>query len=266
MLLLFKLLVTPVFVGAATLAGRRWGPVVNGLVVGLPLTTGPISLILAHQCGLAFAAQAAAGNLAGQISMCVFCLVYSRAAARTGWRWSAGLALTAYLATTAGLNTLSWRLWPALTALLTAISVAVWAIPRHARTAAPPAPPRWDLPARIIVATSFVLLLTTIAEVLGPQLSGLISTFPIFGVVFAAFTHAQQGPAAVANLLRGLLFGSVSYAVFFLTVGLALITLGPEVTYGLAVLAALGVSGLFYRLTQAPAAALPADAHATPIK
>ena len=66
---LFKLLATPAFIGLATLAGRRWGPVVNGLLVGLPLTTGPVSLILAYQYGPAFAAKAAAGNLAGQVSM-----------------------------------------------------------------------------------------------------------------------------------------------------------------------------------------------------
>ena len=64
-LFLFKLIITPVLIGSVTLAGRRLGPVVNGLLVGLPLTTGPISLILARQFGLEFAASAAVGNLAG---------------------------------------------------------------------------------------------------------------------------------------------------------------------------------------------------------
>ena len=79
-LFLFKLIIIPVMIGSVTLAGRRLGSVVNGLLVGLPLTRGPISLILARQFGLEFAASAAFGNLAGQALMCVFCLVNSLAA------------------------------------------------------------------------------------------------------------------------------------------------------------------------------------------
>ena len=79
-LFLFKLIIFPVLIGSVTFAGRRLGPVVNALLVGLPLTRGPISLILARQFGLEFAASAAFGNLAGQALMCVFCLVNSLAA------------------------------------------------------------------------------------------------------------------------------------------------------------------------------------------
>lgn len=245
-ILLFKLLITPLFIGSATLAGRRWGPVVNGLVVGLPLTTGPISIILAHEYGSAFATRAAAGNLAGQVSMCAFCLVYSLVAQRAGWKLSAAAAITAFLATTVTLNGFAWALWPAFGVLMAAILVTARLIPSQPTGGRPAIPPAWDLPARIGVATTFVVALTTIANALGPQLSGLISTFPIFGVVFAAFTHAQQGPQAASNLLRGIVFGSVAYAGFFLTIGLGLPAVGVWATYSLALLVALAVSGLMY--------------------
>ena len=245
-ILLFKLLITPLFIGAATLAGRRWGPVVNGLVVGLPLTTGPISIILANEYGSAFATRAAAGSLAGQVSMCAFCLVYSLMAQRAGWALSAAAAISAFLATTVTLNGISWALWPAFGILLTAILVTARLVPSRPTGARSAMPPAWDLPARIGVATTFVVALTTIANSLGPQLSGLLSTFPIFGVVFAAFTHAQQGPQAASNLLRGIVFGSVAYACFFLTIGLGLPVVGVWATYSLALLVALAVSGLMY--------------------
>ena len=51
--------ITPVLIGSVTLTGRWLGPVVNGLLVMLPPTTGPISLILARQFGLKFAARVA---------------------------------------------------------------------------------------------------------------------------------------------------------------------------------------------------------------
>jgi len=248
-IVLFKLFATPFFIGFATLAGRRWGPIANGLLVGLPLTTGPISFILAHQYGLAFATRAAAGNLAGQVSMCVFCLTYSLVARSHGWPISAISAIAGYLLTTAILNRFSWQLFPALGVLILAIGAVATILPQHPVTQQAPAPPRWDLPARMVVATTFVILLTTFANVLGPQLSGLISTFPIFGVVFAAFTHAQQGAKAASNLLRGIVLGSVAYAFFFLTVGVCLVPLGVAATYVMAVAGALLVSGGFYFVT-----------------
>ncbi len=249
-ILFFKLLITPIFIGSATLAGRRWGPAVNGLLVGLPLTTGPISFILAHQYGLAFASKSAAGNLAGQISMCVFCLVYSLIAQKRRWPLSALAAVGAFLLTTILLNRFAWQLLPAFAALLLVIALVERLIPRQAFSSGPSTPPRWDVPARIIVATTFVALLTTFASVLGPQLSGLISTFPIFGVVFATFTHSQQGAPAVARLLRGIVLSSVSYAFFFLIVGLGLTRLGIALTYAIALLVTLGISGLLYFATR----------------
>ena len=245
-ILAFRVLITPFFIGTVTLAGRRWGPAVNGLLVGLPLTTGPISFILAHMFGVEFAARSAAGNLAGQISMCVFCLVYSLAAQRGGWLPSSLASLTAYMLSTFLLDQISWQLLPAFLALLVVIFLTARSIPHEALPSLGALHPKWDLPARMIVATAFVLLLTASADRLGPQLSGLVSTFPIFGVVFAVFTHSQQGPKAVSNLLRGITLGSTAYAFFFLTVGAGLTRLGIPWTYLLAVSALLLVNLVFY--------------------
>lgn len=246
---LFKVLATPLFIGTATLAGRKWGPVVNGLIVGLPLTTGPISFILAHQYGLEFAAKTAAGNLAGQISMCVFCLTYSLLAQKKPWQWSAVGAVAAYLLATFLLNKFTWQLWPGFFVLLFTILIVLFILPFQVIPQKKAIPPAWDLPARMGLATAFVITLTAFANLLGPQLSGLISTFPIFGVIFASFTHFQQGPQAAANLLRGVVLGSISYAFFFLSIGLSLVPLGIAPAYSIALASALLVSGISYRIT-----------------
>src|SRR5262245_34140113 len=41
------LLLTPIFVGALSLAGRRWGPTVSGLLVALPIISGPVLVFVA---------------------------------------------------------------------------------------------------------------------------------------------------------------------------------------------------------------------------
>ena len=245
LVLAFKLFITPFLIGSVTLVGRRWGSVVSGLLIGLPLTSGPISFILAYEYGLEFASQSAVGNLAGQISNCIFCLTYIRVAQSCDWLISSITAIAAFFVATFALNTFSWQLLPAFFALLVVIVVSGRLIPRHKLTAGAFSPPRWDLPARIATATGLVILLTTVADELGPQLSGLISPFPAFSVIFAAFTHSQQDAKSASNLLRGVVVGSGSYAVFFLIVGELLPRAGIALTYLMASLVAVSVSGLY---------------------
>src|SRR6185437_12791676 len=100
-LLFLKALLTPSLIGLVSVAGRRWGPAVSGLLVGLPLTSGPVLLILALQSGTAFAADTARGIIFGTISVAFFCLTYAWAALR--WRWPGALiaSLVVFLVVTA---------------------------------------------------------------------------------------------------------------------------------------------------------------------
>src|SRR5436309_11154157 len=85
---IFKLLLTPTLVGLVSLAGRRWGPAVSGWLVGLPLTSAPVVLLLALEQGRGFASAAAQGTILGQISGASFCLTYSWLSLRLGWLYS----------------------------------------------------------------------------------------------------------------------------------------------------------------------------------
>jgi hypothetical protein len=62
-----KLILTPILIGSASLAGRKWGAALGGWLVGLPLTSGPIALFLALEQGTAFASRAALGILFGLV-------------------------------------------------------------------------------------------------------------------------------------------------------------------------------------------------------
>lgn len=246
MLLAFKLLITPLLIGGVTLAGRRWGSVVSGFLIGLPLTSGPISFILALEYGLTFASQSAVGNLAGQISNCIFCLTYIGAARFGNWPLCAAASLGAFFLSTFLLNFVAWQLWPALGTLLVVIFLATRLVKQHMLPVHGFISPGWDLPGRILSATALVVLLTTIADALGPQLSGLVSPFPAFSVIFAAFTHSQQGAKSASNLLRGVIVGSGGYATFFVVVGALLPSLGIALTYLLAVTAAVTIGAAVF--------------------
>ncbi|HSE05221.1 MAG TPA: hypothetical protein VLK35_13795, partial [Methylomirabilota bacterium] len=96
--LTLKLVLTPALIGAATLAGRRWGQSVGGWLVGLPLTTGPVAFFIALDQGEHFAAAAALGSLAGAAAEAAFCVAYGRLAGRTGWPLAMLAATAAFAA------------------------------------------------------------------------------------------------------------------------------------------------------------------------
>lgn len=91
---------------------------------------------------------------------------------------------------------------------------------RPAETAAEVAIPRWDLPLRIAAATALVLLITSIASVIGPDLSGLAAAFPLFATVLGVFAHRHYSGPAARSAMRGLLLGLFGFAGFFATVSL----------------------------------------------
>src|SRR3954470_15441069 len=96
---MLKLVVAPALVGAATLAGRRWGERVGGVVSAFPAIVGPVLLVAALQHGTAFGGRAASGTLLGLVALSGFAVAYGRFARHTGWRvslaagWGAGAAL-----------------------------------------------------------------------------------------------------------------------------------------------------------------------------
>jgi hypothetical protein len=115
--------------------------------------------------------------------------------------------------------------------------------PESVGGAGTPEVPGWDLPARMIVATVFVVLLTGSAGVLGPRLSGLLAPLPIFGGVLAVFAHFQQDGAAAAGSVRGTVVGSFAFAAFFLVVAATVEHAGIIVAFAGATIAALLVQG-----------------------
>ena len=68
------------------------------------------------------------------------------------------------------------------------------------------------------IATLFVVGLTEASQQLGPHLTGLLSPFPLYALILAVFAHHFEGPAAAIRVLKGMLQGLFSFAVFFLIV------------------------------------------------
>jgi hypothetical protein len=99
-----QVILAPLLVAAATLAGRALGDRSAGVVSAFPAIVGPVLLVEAQTHGVAFAARAANGTLLGLAALGGFAVVYSRAARRAGWRaslaagWATAAAIAAVVA------------------------------------------------------------------------------------------------------------------------------------------------------------------------
>jgi len=164
---------------------------------------------------------------------------------RTHWPPALASGVGAFTLSTFALGSLPFSLVPMAGLAVASLLVTQRLLPRLA--VAPRAAPRrpwWDIPARVVVTTGFVVLLTGVASHLGPKLTGLLTPFPLYAASLVVFTHALEGPAPAAGVLRGLLLGLYSFVGFFLTLGALLERAGIAAAFAAAVVVALAVQGV----------------------
>jgi len=213
-LLALKLVLVPGLVAGVSLAGRRWGPRVGGVLAGLPLVAGPVLLFLSLEQGTAFAARAAVSTLAALTGVAAFFVAYAWASLRGSWGAGLLAGWTVFVVSAVLVHAAPWRAWIALAAAFASFAVAWMLLPRARDPVAAPRRLRWDLWLRMAASLSLVLVTTSLAAWLGPELSGVLAPFPIASSVLFAFIHAQQGAGVVLRFLRGLVPSMGSFAVF----------------------------------------------------
>ena len=240
-----KLALAPTFVVGASLAARRFGPRVGGLLAGLPVVAGPIVLSYALAHGKGFAAGAAAGTLLGLVSLIGFVVVYGRLSRRLSWGPCTLWGWLAFATGTALFSVFSIPAGIALALAAAAIAAGLSWLPHPASPQLTATiPPSWDLPLRAGCALALVLTLTAVASWLGPQLSGLLAPFPIIATVLATFTHAQRGSDDTVRMLRGMVTGFGAFSLFFFTLAVSLRGLGTAGAFTLATTIALSTQAL----------------------
>jgi len=246
-ILAIKLVSVPILIWTVSSVARKWGPSVGGLLLGLPLTSGPVLFFLTLEQGTNFVSVAAQGTLMGLISLSTACLIYSKLSFRMGWLASMIGSGIAYFAVSLPLDLVSVNL--VLTFIVVvAFLLMIWRLmPSGAVVHVLREPPNWEISARIIAATTLVLLITEGATILGPHLSGLLTPYPIYATILGVFIHKFDGADACALFLRGVVVGIFTAAVFTFLVAFFIVQLGLLRTMSLALLAALIMQGfLFY--------------------
>jgi hypothetical protein len=249
-ILLLKLFCAPTLVVTSSLAGRRWGASLSGILVALPIVAGPILFITYLQHGSSFAAGAAEASLLGLVSLALFAVVFARISRRLGWLPTLTAGWAATLVADVCLSQLHVPAVAGLALTVSATLAALWLMPR-AKTApvlsTAPNWPWWDLPGRATATGVLVLTITTASSALGPHLTGVLAPFPIAVSVVAAFVLAQKGPVPTAATLAGALTGLFGFAAFCFCVAILVPLLGVG-AFGIAALATVTVQLLVVQL------------------
>ncbi len=246
MLLLLKLTLTPLLIGGASLAARRWGPAVAGWIVALPLTSGPVLFFVALDHGPQFASGAAVGTMLGLGAIVAYGLGFAAASSR-GPAVALVVATGCYVA--AGLALQFAAGWPLvlLAALVTlAILATLRVLPASTNGPSTARHPAWDMPARVVVGTVLVVGLTTVAPLLGPTVSGIVTTFPVYVSVLSVFAFLHGGRPAAIGTLRGALIGLPGTVAFYLPIHYLIVRAGiaPAFALSLAITAVIGAMAL----------------------
>jgi hypothetical protein len=228
---------------------------VGGWLIGLPFTCGPVALFLALEHGPQFTARVATGFVAGVSAQAAFVFGYVAVAARGG-RWLPALA--AGTVSFAAVGTVLDKVSPDLAVLFAcALGVLVFGlrvVPHGSKLAGRPS--RYELPVRMVLATGLVITITACAAMLGPDVSGTITTYPLISTLLAISVHRLAGPAAAVAVYRGLLAGLFALMGFATTLVLVLQRMSLAEAFALALALTLSIQLGSLRALRRPAGAI----------
>ncbi len=251
---ILKLCLVAFVVLGASLASKRFGHGVAGVLSGMPMIAGSIMGFVLLQSSVEHARGIAFATLVAFPAMVSHIVVFAHATRRLDWLGALAVANAVFLMLGSMLLWIELPVW--VVCVLAAVSplIGMRAMPAHSHERVALTIPRIELGLRVAAA---VLLAATImggASVFPLALSGLLLALPITGNVLPCFTLPRHGPDATIELLRGFVQGMFGFVTFFVVLEVMLPVLGAWQAYALAWLAALVLAQIGYVTHSNPSA------------
>lgn len=221
--LAIKMAVTAGFVIAATVIAERGGPLIGALIVTLPISAGPAYVFIALDHDAAFVARAALASVLNNVCTVFYTVAFVLLAQRFGAFTSVAAGLAVWLATALTINQVSWPLLPAILLNLVIVAILLSVVRGYQDVAMPRLPLRFsELLLRAAIVAVLIAVVVTLSFTVGPELTGMIASFPATFTSTMIILHRRVGgkaaAAVMAHSLMGLLGFALCVAVLYLTV------------------------------------------------
>ncbi len=231
------------------IVSRHFGSLVGGVVSGLPLTSATISFFMALEQGSEFAYRAAWGAFQGILAYIVFGLLFIHASRRFHWSIAFLIAVLGFFLAAWASATLPIPTWVWIPISATAMIVGVHLMPpidpmgNIVPTSQYKKPPYLQM----VSGSLLTLLITTIANHVGPIYSGILLFFPVIGGVLGIFYLKNQYTNAAIQLYKGAFLGKLTGWTFMLTLLITLPYTNIPVSYSFGLITACFISVFFVK-------------------
>lgn len=198
----------------AAWVAERSGPFWAALIATLPISAGPIYVLIALEHDAAFLSEAAVGTIVALVPTGLFILCLALLSSRFG----TGVGLVAGLLVWGAGALLAARLsFDVVSATLSAVAALVlchfFSAGQRSRSVALSHAARWyDVPLRAALVGVLVAAVSTISSLLGPTATGLAAVFPIVMISLAIIINARLGPDAVSATMASAFVPLVGFA------------------------------------------------------
>lgn len=255
-----KLLLIACTVYLSSLAARRGGHGLAGVVTGMPMIIGPILGLVLMDHGPTVTQSVTWATITCFPATLLHALAFSHAARRFTWPVCLLLATAVFLVAAAALTWLALpQGWAAALAVV-APSLSLVFMPREqgmsgtqgALSSDTLPPVAVQIPAsevfwRMGAAVAMAGAIIAGADHFPPFVSGLLLAIPIAGAVLPCFTLPRYGHVATAKLLKGFARGLNGFCTFCLALAVLLSWVNPAVAFVLALCLAAAVAWMLKR-------------------
>jgi hypothetical protein len=241
-MLLLKLLLVASSVLLSTLAARRFGHAIGGVVAGMPMIAAPIMGILLVDHSPVEVRAIALATLACVPATILHIVTFAAAAPLATWPVAVTAALAAY--TVAGTVLTHTSFGPVVISVLALVApgAGLWFAARHTGPGGPVHVPQFELVLRVAVAVGMAAAIILGADTLPPAVNGILLAVPITGTVLPCFTLQRYGAAATVSLMNGFLQGLHGFVAFFLALYWTLTRMNTALAFCVSLGAALAMA------------------------
>ncbi|TGN38740.1 hypothetical protein [Marinobacter confluentis] len=251
-IVLTKLVATAVVVIGVSVAVSKLGPRLGGILAGTPIILGPGYFFLLQDWPPEFIRASALATLHALIATLMFCIVFILTAKRLRLSASLGLATLTWVPCAFGFSLIPGGI--VIAVLVYGLALLAAEAIRHAQALDQPkvvAVSGWfDVVVRGLLAGVLVAIATTLAARSGALLSGILIGFPVGLLTIGWTLHDRYGADVARATIAASQRGMLSLAAFAAVTAIAVDHLPPMITFAVALLASLIVSGALFIISQ----------------